>query len=67
MIVEDDEKHRNIMKGVIDKFKYKLNHEVKTYEFSGLNKELENIIKNCDQRTIYILDIELQNSIFSKI
>lgn len=62
VIVEDDEKHRKQIRTIIDKFKYKLSQEVKTYEYKGLNKELEHMIKTCDQRTVYILDIELENS-----
>lgn len=62
VVVEDDEKHTIKIRKIIDKIKYKIEQEVRTYEFKGYNKELENLIKNCDQKTIYILDIELENS-----
>lgn len=62
VIVEDEEKCATKIKKVIDGVKYKIEQEVKTYIFKGLDKNLENIIKSCDQRTIYILDIELENS-----
>lgn len=62
VVVEDDEKYTIKIRKIIDKIKYKIEQEVKTYEFKGYNKELENLIKNCDQKTIYILDIELENS-----
>ena len=62
VIVEDEEKYINEIKKIINKIKYKINQEVKTYEFKGYDKNLETLINNCDQRTIYILDIELNNS-----
>ena len=62
VIVEDDEKYAVKIRKIIDKIKYSINQDVKTYEFKGLDKKLESIISDCDQRTIYILDIELENS-----
>lgn len=62
VIVEDEYKYAVKIRKIIDKIKFKINQEVKTYEFKGLDKNLESLIKNCDQRTIYILDIELENS-----
>lgn len=62
VIVEDEEKYSKKIKEIINKHKYNISQEVKTYEFKGLDKELESIIKNNDQKTIYILDIELENS-----
>ena len=62
VIVEDEEKYTKQIRKIIDKLKYKVETEVKTYEFKGLDKNLINLIKTCDQKTIYILDIELENS-----
>jgi DNA-binding LytR/AlgR family response regulator len=62
VIVEDEERYLKQIKKIIGKEKYKIDQEVKTYEFSGYNKTLENLIKNSDERTVYILDIELENS-----
>lgn len=62
VIVEDEVKYAKRIKKIIDEIKYNTYQDIKTYEFKGLNKELEDLINNCDQRTIYILDIELENS-----
>lgn len=62
VIVEDEENYSKKIRKIIDKLKYSINQEVRTFEFKGLDKNLENLIKTCDQRTIYILDIELNNS-----
>ena len=62
VIVEDEEKYVKQIRKIIDKLKYSINQEVKTYEFKGYDKSLENLIKSCDERTIYILDIELEYS-----
>ena len=62
VIVEDEIKYAKRIKKIIDEIKYNTYQDIKTYEFKGLNKELEDLINNCDQRTIYILDIELENS-----
>ena len=62
VIVEDEIKYAKKIRKIIDEIKYNTNQDIKTYEFKGLNKELEELIHNCDQRTIYILDIELENS-----
>ena len=61
VIVEDEVKYAKRIKKIIDEIKYNTYQDIKTYEFKGLNKELEDLINNCDQRTIYILDIELEN------
>lgn len=62
VIVEDEEKALKQIRKIIDKQKYKIEQEVKTYEFNGFNKELENLINNHSERTVYILDIQLDNS-----
>lgn len=62
VIVEDEENYSKKIRKIIDKLKYNINQEVKTYEFKGLDKNLESLINNCEERTIYILDIELKNS-----
>ena len=62
VIVEDEVKYAKRIKKIIDEIKYNTYQDIKTYEFKGLNKELEDLINNCDQRTIYILDIELEDS-----
>lgn len=62
VIVEDDENSLKEIKKIIDKEKYKIDSEVKTYEFKGYNKQLASLISNPDEKTIYILDIELENS-----
>ena len=62
VIVEDEDDYLKKIRKIIDKEKYKIDQEVKTYEFKGYNKNLEKIINNNDSRTIYILDIELKDS-----
>lgn len=62
VIVEDEKDSTKQIKEVINKIKYKIDQEVKTYEFTGFNKNLANMIDNVDERTIYVLDIELKNS-----
>lgn len=62
VIVEDDEENLSIIKRIIDKEKYKAKQEIKTYEFAGYSKELQNIINNVTEKTVYILDIELKDS-----
>lgn len=62
VIVEDEDNYTKEIRTIIDKIKYNIKQEVRTYEFKGLDKNLESLIKTCDQRTIYILDIELKNS-----
>lgn len=62
VIVEDEEKYVREIRKIIDKLKYNIKEDVKTLVFSGYNKLLEETINNSDQRTIYILDIELDNS-----
>ena len=62
IIVEDDKKYVDSIRRILDKLKYKISDEVKTYEFSGDNNELKNLINKNDERKIYILDIELENS-----
>ncbi len=62
IIVEDDKKYVDSIRRILDKIKYKISDEVKTYEFSGYSNELKNLINKNDERKIYILDIELENS-----
>lgn len=62
VIVEDDAKNVNTIKEIINKEKYRIDTEVKTFEFKGYNRQLASLISNPDEKTIYILDIELENS-----
>ena len=62
VIVEDDQNNTKRIKDIINNEKYKTYLEVKTYDFKGYSEELSNIIDNHDIRTVYILDIELENS-----
>lgn len=62
VIVEDDQNNTRRIKDIINNEKYKTYLEVKTYDFKGYSEELLNIINNHDIRTVYILDIELENS-----
>lgn len=62
VIVEDDAENLSIIKKIIDKEKYKAKQEIKTFEFSGYCKELQNLINNVKEKTVYILDIELKDS-----
>ena len=62
VIVEDDQNYTKRIKDIINNEKYKTYLEVKTYDFKGYSEELLNIINNHDIRTVYILDIELENS-----
>ena len=62
VIVEDDENNRKKIKDIVDKEKYKYDKEIKTFEFKGYNKQLQSMITNPEEKTIYILDIELENS-----
>lgn len=59
IIVEDDKKYVDSIRRILDKIKYKISDEVKTYEFSGYNKELEKLISSNGYRKIYIIDIQL--------
>ena len=62
VIVEDNAKNVNTIKEIINKEKYRIDTEVKTFEFKGYNRQLASLISNPDEKTIYILDIELENS-----
>ena len=62
VIVEDDPESIKKIKSIIDKEKYKIEQEIKTLEFNSYNKQLASLIQNPDEKTIYILDIELNNS-----
>jgi len=63
-IVCDDEKEfRDKTKLVINKLFMKNNVEYKIHEFGCYNKELDNFINNDMSSKIYILDIEMKNSI----
>lgn len=62
VIVEDNAKNVNTIKEIINKEKYRIDTEVKTFEFEGYNRQLASLISNPDEKTIYILDIELENS-----
>ncbi|MCR5787904.1 MAG: response regulator, partial [Bacilli bacterium] len=62
VVVDDNEVSLKKTKDIINKVKFKVDQEIKTYAFKGYNKTLANMIKNNDERTIYILDIELENS-----
>lgn len=62
VIVEDDPKCLKQIKEIVNNEKYKLDKDIKTFEFNSLNDKLMDIIKNQDEKTIYILDIELKNS-----
>ena len=61
-IIEDENIYIKQTRKILDELKFNIDEELKTYEFSGYNKELEKFIKNNDSRTIYIIDIELKNS-----
>ena len=62
VIVEDNAKNVNTIKEIINKEKYRIDTEVKTFEIKGYNRQLASLISNPDEKTIYILDIELENS-----
>lgn len=63
-IVCDDEKEfRKKITLIIDKLFMKNNTEYKIDEFGTYNKDFENIINNTMSSKIYILDIEMKNSI----
>ena len=62
VVVDDNEVSLKKTKDIINKVKFKVDQEIKTYTFKGYTKTLANMIKNNDERTIYILDIELENS-----
>ncbi len=63
-IVCDDEKEfRKKITMVIDKMFMKNSIEYKVHEFGVYNKEFEEFIKNDMSSKIYILDIEMKNSI----
>ena len=62
VIVEDDVENNKKIKEIIDKEKYSTYLDVKTYCFNKYCEELQSIISNNDMRTVYILDIELENS-----
>ena len=59
VIIEDEDEYVKSIRKVIDRIKYKIKEEVKTREFKGYTKELEEIIKNPEERKIYIMDIKL--------
>lgn len=63
VVCDDEKEFREKTKVVINKLFMKNNVEYKTYEFSSYNKEFQNFINNTMSSKIYILDIEMKNSI----
>lgn len=63
IVVEDDEIFQENIKDVIRKTSFNTNEEVKIEYFTKYNKKLEKIINDNSIRKIYIMDIELENSI----
>ena len=63
VVCDDEKEFRDKIKMVINKLFMKNNVEYKTYEFNGYSKELDNFINNSMSSKIYILDIEMKNSI----
>lgn len=63
IIVEDEENIEEEIKKVIRKFSIKEDINVKIKYYKRYNKELEKEIKDNTKKKIYLLDIELKNSI----
>jgi len=59
IIVEDEDMYIEKTKKIVDKFKYKYDDDIKVYGFNGYSKSLLSVINSSDEKTIYILDIEL--------
>ena len=63
IIVEDDEKQRSTLKDIINGVMFETNECFKIESFAKYDSKLETIIKDNSEVKIYILDIELENSI----
>ncbi len=63
VVCDDEKEFRSKTTLVINKLFIKNNIEYKIHEFSAYNKELESFINNEMSSKIYILDIEMKNSI----
>jgi len=59
IIVEDEDMYIEKTKKIVDKFKYKYDDDIKVCGFNGYSKSLLSVINSSDEKTIYILDIEL--------
>ena len=62
-VCDDEKEFRDKITLIIDKLFIKNNIEYKIHEFSGYNKELSNFINNDMSSKIYLLDIEMKNSV----
>ena len=63
IIIEDDKKMMTHVKDVINKSLFKSDIEYEFKLFSGYNNELNKVINDLSNIKIYIMDIELDNSI----
>lgn len=63
VVCDDEKEFRNKFTLIINKLFMKNNIEYKIHEFSMYNKDFENFINNDMSSKIYILDIEMKNSI----
>ena len=62
-VCDDEKEFRDKITLIIDKLFIKNNIEYKIHKFSGYNKELSNFINNDMSSKIYLLDIEMKNSV----
>ena len=63
IVVEDEKIHQDKIKEVISKVVFKTTEDVKVEYFTKYNKTLLNIINDDSIRKIFLIDIELENSI----
>ncbi len=63
IVVEDDINQQKTLKDVIDKTLFKRNDDIKVEYFNKYCKELREVINDDSIRKIYIMDIELDDSI----
>ena len=59
IIVEDEEKWRDLYEKVINELLFESNKEYKIYSFSKYNSELKTLIKDNSEPKIYLMDLEL--------
>lgn len=63
VIVEDDLNFQKAIKEIVTKELFKVNEDYQIILYDRLNKKLKDVIENDKNRKVYIMDIELANSI----
>ena len=63
VVVEDGKNYQEQIRSIIRKLTFDSEQDIEILMFSYYSKELEKVIKDCSERKIYILDIELESKI----